>query len=303
MTRRSHPSPWRLAGLALLAAGLLAGLGLAGRAAGGGDDEPKVKPKILVTYSPIMQFGFRLVGRDGKPAPITFAQNGVANGGTNTTVLRIDGKDVVFGDPSKGKFSPKSAALGKDKLGQKTVWILEDIRVTQTVEIVKSKKGVLDTALITYQIENKGEEAHKVGLRMIVDTLMVENDGTPFAVVGTKKLIEDQADFKGKNVPDAVQVMEKADLEDSGLVAYFSLKVGGTAQAPDRFSITHWPQQQRILVGWDVPVEDIDGDSAVVLYWNPRDLEAGASRTVGFAYGGGLYGQVKEKKKVVDDEK
>jgi len=301
MTRRSHPSSWRLAGPALLTAGLLVGLGFAVRAAGGGDDDPKskAKPKILVAYSPIRQFGFRLLDKDGKPVPITFAQNGVANGGTNLTVVRVDGKDVVFGDPSKGKWSPKSAPLGKDKLGQKSVWVHEDIHITQAVEIVKSQKGVLDTALITYHIENKGEEAHKVGLRIVVDTLMVENDGTPFVVVGKKKLIEDQADFKGKNVPEGVQVLEKADLEDPGLVAYFSLKVGGNVLAPDRFSITHWPQEG--LNKWDVPVEDIDGDSAVVLYWNPRDLEAGAGRTVGFAYGGGLYGQA--KKKVVDDEK
>ena len=177
------------------------------------------------------------------------------------------------------------------------MWIYEDIHITQTVEIVKSKKGALDTALITYQIQNKGEEAHKVGLRLLLDTFMVENDGTPFAVVGKKKLIEDQADFKGKNVPAAVQVMEKADLEEPGLVAYFSLKVGGKVQPPDRFSITQWPKQEQNRIAWNVPVMDIDGDSAVVVYWNPRDLEAGASRTVGFAYGGGLFTQARRRRR------
>jgi hypothetical protein len=40
---------------------------------------------------------------------------------------------------------------------------------------------------------------------------------------------------------------------------------------------------------WDVPVLDIHsltpGDSAVVLYWNERELKAGERRRVGFAYG------------------
>jgi hypothetical protein len=285
---------------ALLAAGLLGGLGAAGPVQEDGD-EPKAKPKILVSYSPIMQFGFRLVGKGGKAAPITYfnPQSGTADGGTNLTVVRIDGKDILFGVPNQGKFAPKSAPLGGGKLGQKSVWVNGDIHITQAVEVVKSKKGVPDTALITYHIENKGDEAHKVGLRILVDTLVGENDGTPFVVVGKKKLIEDQADFKGKSVPDAVQVMEKADLDEPGVVAFFSLRVGGKVQPPDRFSITHW--QQPALNKWDVPVQDIDGDSAVVLYWNPRDLEAGESRIVGFAYGGGLVGQA-PKKKVVDDD-
>jgi hypothetical protein len=279
--------------VALLTAGLLALLGVAAPAPGGDQGDPK--PKLLVQYGPLLQPGFQLIGKDGKPARITFAPNGQ----TSMTVVRIDDKDVPFGDPksAKGKVT-RPAPLGDGKLGHKAGWAHGDIHITQTVELVKSQKGALDTALITYHIENKGDAAHKVGLRALVDTLMVENDGTPFAVVGKKKLIEDQADFKGKNVPDAVQVMEKADLDDPGLVAFFSLKVGGKAQPPDRFSITHW--QQEGLLAWDFPVQDIDGDSAVVLYWNPTELAAGASRTVGFAYGGGLYGQGAGKKKVDD---
>jgi hypothetical protein len=275
--------------VALVTAGLLALLGVAPRAAGGDQDE--AKPKILVQYGPFLQPGFRLINKDGQPARITYAPDGR----TSMTVVRIDGKDVTFGNPQdpKGK-STKPVALGGGKLGHKSGWTYGDIHITQTVEIVKSKKGALDTALITFHIENKGDAAHKVGLRALVDTLMVENDGTPFAVVGKKKLIEDQADFKGKSVPDAVQVMEKADLDDPGLVAYFSLKVGGKIQPPDRFSITHW--QEEGLFAWEFPVQDIDGDSAVVLYWNPSELAAGASRTVGFAYGGGLYGPGGDKK-------
>jgi hypothetical protein len=43
---------------------------------------------------------------------------------------------------------------------------------------------------------------------------------------------------------------------------------------------------------WDVPVFPIkklkpEGDSAVVLYWEPKELPPGQSREVGFAYGVG----------------
>jgi hypothetical protein len=307
MTRRSPPIPRRSAAAALSAAGLIVLLGAAAPAPGGGDqDEPKpqAKPKILVAYSPpFMQFGFRLVGKKGKPAAITFAppDGNPPAGQTNILMVRIDGMDYIFGDTKKGKWSPKQGPLGGGKVGQKSVWVCQGVSVTQAVEIVKSKTGMPDTALITYQLENKGEEARKVGLRLLLDTYVGENDGTPFAVVGKKKLIEDQADFKGKNVPEAVQVMEKADLDEPGVVAYFTLKPGGKVQGPDRFSITHWQQDK--LASWDVPVQDIDGDSAVVLYWNAQDLEAGGSRTVGFGYGGGVLSGAGAKKKAADDEK
>src|SRR5262249_38496496 len=180
----------------------------------------------------------------------------------------------------------KKSPLGKPRRGQKATWVHNNVHVTQTVEIVKSKKGALDSVLITYEIHNKDEEAHTVGIRAMVDTLIVNNDGHPFAVPGRNEPITTSADFRGKKVPDHIKALQRADLDDPGLVAIFSLKVGGKIEAPDRVSLTHWSGDA--IPNYDFPVEDIGDDAAVAIYWSPRELAAGARRTVGFAYGMGI---------------
>jgi hypothetical protein len=269
-----------LSGLAVLIS--LSGLSI--RAGQGGDIDPK--PRILYELSGIGQFGLAVVDAKDKKIPITFAPNG----NTNSTVLRIDGKDVEFGSKA-GKLLELKGKLGDGKKGEKTVWAIGDVQVTQALEIIPSRqvvngKRLMDSALITWTIKNTGDKAHEVGLRCVIDTAVGGYDGNPFVVAGKEKeLLKTSADFKGADVPKFVMGLEEEDLAKPGFAAYISLKVGGGVLPPDRFSITTWPGTTR---EYEVQVKNIMGDSAVVLYWNPAMLEANASRgPLGFAIGGG----------------
>jgi hypothetical protein len=277
-------------GVRLSLAGLVVLLGLAAlpgdpsRAGQGGDVDPK--PRILYEISGIGQFGLTAVDAKDKKIPITFAPNG----NTNTTVLRIDGKDVEFGSKA-GKIVELKGKLGEGKKGEKTVWSFGDIQVTQTLEIVPSNqpvdgKRLMDSVLITWGIKNTGDKAHEVGLRCVIDTAVGGYDGNPFIVAGKdKELVKTSADFKADVMPKFVKGLEEEDLAKPGYAAFFTLKVGGGVQSPDRFCITTWPGTTR---DWEVQVKNITGDSAVVLYWNPAKLEPNASRgPIGFACGGG----------------
>lgn len=85
------------------------------------------------------------------------------------------------------------------------------------------------------------------------------------------------------SVPTSVRALQRPDLKNPGLVAYFTLKLGGSLTPPDRFLITHFPGP--LGTKWDVPVQDIGNDSAVALYWNPVEIAPGDHREAGFAYG------------------
>jgi hypothetical protein len=76
-----------------------------------------------------------------------------------------------------------------------------------------------------------------------------------------------------------------------------TFKVGGKLEAPSRVSLTKWPGHNNKQHDWDVPIEDLDGDSCVVMYWNPTTVRAGEQRTVGYAYGLGVVELPAEKKK------
>jgi hypothetical protein len=90
-------------------------------------------------------------------------------------------------------------------------------------------------------------------------------------------------------VPDFVLALERPVLDNPGVVARLKLRNPGL-ETPDRVLLTCWPSGQFGEVGrdsWDIPLKSFQDtrDSAAVMYWNPRLLKAGETRTVGFTYG------------------
>jgi hypothetical protein len=284
-----------VAGLALV---LVLALGLQ-PAALAQDKDKKDEPLVRYQIDDELQtIGFLVLDGQGGTKKLTADENGASN----TTIVRVDGKDVEFGG-ADGKLEMKAVPLGKDdkgkeRLGVKTVWTYNKIQITQIVEIVRSKTKRLDACLASYEIENKDNKDHEVGIRAMVDIMVDGNDGAPFAVPGKKELITKSADFaKPKDVPAYVEVLEMEDLANPGLVGRMTFKVGGKLEAPARVLLTKWPGHANKEHDWEVPVEDLDGDSSVVMYWNPTTVRAGAQRGVGYAYGLGVVelGAAKEK--------
>ncbi len=267
-----------------------------------------------------MRFGLETtVGQDsGKK--LTFERMG----GSNNTVVRLDGHEYIFGDspfrrdgrepPSdprfRGHWEPgmmKDTNLGKDATGRtregaRSVWVYdrEKVYVTQTVELVPGEQSrLIDTCLVRYRLENRDDKPHRVGLRFLLDTYIGGNDGVPFTIPGDKELCNTMHDFPDpKDVPDFIQALERGDLRDPGTICHLQLRLGGKIDAPDRVTLGAWPNpqlrsrdercmQEKTL--WTVPVfsmQTLDPpDSAVTMYWNDRPLGPGESREVGFAYG------------------
>jgi hypothetical protein len=324
--QRTSPLAHHLRRLFAVAALLGLALLLVHGASAGDDKKDKGKKpaggqqKIFYDFGPSMQFGLVLLDADGDKQKITFDPRG----GTNVTFVSVDGKTYLFGAKEGdklppgirgGRFDPMKAALdkgpdGKERRGHKTTWVIaEHIRVTQTVEIVPSARGALDTVLVTYAVENKGEKPHRVAVRCMVDTLIGDNDGHPFLVPGKKKLITTSADFKDKDVPAVIQALQNPDLKDPGLVASFSLRVGGGIDPPDRVSLTGFPSDSEDFLSWEIPVSSIreagkgQGDAIAVMYWKARELKGGARRVAGYAFGGGVVSLGKDKGTKKGEEK
>src|SRR5688572_21648818 len=102
----------------------------------------------------------------------------------------INGKSIQAGNG--GRFEsinvklPK-AASGRERIGSSSVLLLENLRITQTLELHPSKakgpgqKRLLNNVLITHTIENKGAQPANVGMRIYMDTYVITNDGCLFA--------------------------------------------------------------------------------------------------------------------------
>lgn len=228
-------------------------------------------------------------------------------GRTNSTVLQIDGQDRLFGNPQSGKWEDRPKPQGRYG-GRAATFIFtqEQILATQRVEIIPGEslemtpgvfKRLLDTCLVRYTLKNRDNKTRKVGVRVLLDTLIGKNDGVPFTIPKSGKLISTHEDFQPsdpknkKPIPDFLEVLEFESLRSPGTIAHLNFRISDKLEVPGRVSLTNWPGGD-YLRKYEIPVTDIGTDSAVVMYWLPADLEPGKTRDLGFSYGlGNLSGQ------------
>ena len=266
-----------------------------------GDELDKLVPQ------PTMRFGLVMIDPSdpdstAQPKRLTFDEWGR----TNNTCLLVDGQARLFGSPP-GRWQQQHADRWKDdqgrsRFGTKSTWVWDDKRVgiTQFIELVAGEQsGLLDTCLVRYVIENQDAAAHRVGIRLMLDTYIGANDGVPFTIPGERDLCNDSKEFQQGHIPDFIEALEHEDLAHPGTVAHLKLKLGGR-EPPSRVTLGAWPddnlQRLRGIADargpntlWQVPVLSMKTlwpyDSAVVVYWNDTPLPAGGKREIAIAYG------------------
>ena len=237
----------------------------------------------LGTYRTV---GVQVLDTEGTKKKLTYAPDGKSN----TTMVYSDGKSMLFGSGS-GEWLIKAEPLppgaeGEQRIGHRSIWHWEKAKVTQTVEVVK--QGEIEACLIRYEIENTDDRPRKIGLRTLIDTYIVDNDGHPFRIPEQSERITTKLDVTDSlKIPVAIEALQRNDPADPGLVAIFTLKASEDLEPPVRLSITKMPKTAD-AVAWDVPVRDIDGDAAIVIYWERVEMRPGEARSLGFALGTGL---------------
>jgi hypothetical protein len=205
---------------------------------------------------------------------------------TTSTTVRIDGQDVYFGDINKGEFV--QYPYDADQQTSVATWKIGRVVVTQTLRIVNSvATGHADTVKVQYDISNTDSEAHQVGLRMLMDTMINNSDGAPFRLPGRAEPVTTETELLGSEIPEYYQSF--FDTSDLVHVVQGTLS-GAGATRPDRFAMVGW--NDAASTPWDYTVTPgktfgAPGylDSAVLLYWNPQTLQAGASRRIVTYYG------------------
>jgi hypothetical protein len=268
------------------------------------DDVIDPNPKIGIHFSDskngdeTMRFG--LTTSEGKK--LTFHKYGASN----STMVSLDGgkKYLRFGSGADGAWKTMAGETGSKWTGKKSVWLSfnEKIQVTQLVELVPGDpidvdgkgqfKRYLDTCRVRYILENKDNKEHRVGLRVMVDTMIGSNDGVPFLIPGRDQLITEFFDAHGgakDPIPEFFQALERPNLKNPGVVGFFNLRLGGDVEPPTRVSLTRWVQPEMWIYDQQIrPFFDAqrnEGDSEVVLYWGEKSLAPGTKREIGYSYG------------------
>jgi hypothetical protein len=261
-----------------------------------------IAPVIPVTASPdqrLVIVGVQNDGRFGlKAGDADLAENVRGKyltyspfGETSNTRVWIDGQDWIFGDVDLAQYA--RVLTGNTPF----VWHWEKngVRVTQSIDYVLGGGDQGDTIRIAYELDNTDTVAHQVGLRIMIDTLIGDNDGVPFLIPGQSGITDRAIDLRGDSIPDSIQALERNTLADPGVIVNLTMR-GVDSTPPDRLAIAGWINED---VEWDI-LTAVGGvgtpltragrpgetpDSSLGLYFDPQALQPGEKRNLVTYYG------------------
>lgn len=163
-----------------------------------------------------------------------------------------------------------------------------------------------DMVKIEYRIGMADEDTHTIcnppflgshyGVRLLLDTMIGDNDEAPFFIPGLGNTSL-QHDFSGDSVPPLFRVFESPTYERNSLqaIGYMLPETSLSHSKPDRLVIASWPDiyarddhnapfDDRWLWNYTAPADQPHEDSAVALYWSDRNRFSDTY----FAFGYGL---------------
>jgi outer membrane protein OmpA-like peptidoglycan-associated protein len=133
---------------------------------------------------------------------------------------------------------------------------------------------------IEYEINNRSTEPRKVGLTLLIDTMIDDNDASQMDADGTR--VSNQTSFTGAAVPGEVFVYRVPGNSSELTAALVTAR--GKAVKPDYLYVGRWPYLHSVV--WDVSLADGGyTDSGLLLKWNETTVPAGGERYVATHYG------------------
>ena len=223
---------------------------------------------------------------------------GRPNPWTSYTTIRINEENYVFGGNTErraGKNADYGEMITASKVEDgtiKTTYKINDINIEQNLSIVKSTTtGLYDTAQIKYRLTNNSNQSKNIGLRIMLDTMLGENDGAPLRM-GEEAITSDKL-FPKNQLSNFYQAFDS--ISEPKVTSQGTLKGPGVT-VPDKVYFSDWGS---LADGsWDFdynPGEDFirkggyEVDSAVAMYWENNELAPGESKIFITNYGlGGI---------------
>ena len=236
--------------------------------------------KVIVNPGPYDTGRFTLQTTGGDPARADDDNAELLFGGADPwssyTTIRIDGTDYVFGGPTQTRAGfdlPSGEHIsGPERRGNAiyTIYQIGDIEVTQVLSFARtSTTGLEDALQIQYFLKNKGSAAHSVGVRLLLDTKLGEEDGAPIRL--GNRVITTETALRGNLIPDFWQAFD--NLQEPRVIAQGTLR-GGSLTPPSEVLIANWGTLAD--KSWKVSVDPTAGfirkgedepDTAFALFW------------------------------------
>ena len=200
---------------------------------------------------------------------------GHPNPWSSETLIRIDGEDF--------NFRANSVSFSNDGTKCVSTMMIDDVLITQTISLQHNTYTQrADVAEIKYEIKNNSSSAKEIGGRIMLDTMLGDNDGSPFKIPGIGNVIT-ECQYVEDNIP---QYWQSFDNLTNPTVVSSGTFYRTVSQRPDKVQFAWWGGISGS--SWDYrvdPERSVTGDSAVAAYYNPKTVTSGATRSFATYYG------------------
>lgn len=192
---------------------------------------------------------------------------------TSFSTIKVDGSNYIF--------NTQTIESDESDLSTRATQNINGVDVVQELKIVaNSSTGKADTVQIKYTATNQSSTAHTVGTRIMMDTMLGNNDAAPFMVPGNGA-VTTELELTGDDIPDYWQAFDS--LTNPSVIAQGTLL--RTENKPDKVQFSNWSRVYNSEWDFTVRPGSSNGDSAVTLYWNPTTLQPGESKSYVTYYG------------------
>lgn len=196
---------------------------------------------------------------------------GYPGGTTSYTTVRINGVSHIFNNDT-GEFDEAQNNYTSSN-------VYNDIKVEQSLTIVEGDSRE-DLVEIKYTVENTSEINQNVGLRIMLDTMLGDNDRAPFRVAGYGN-ITTETEFVGNDIPFYWQAFDSLTNPTVTSMGQFWSNNGNN---PDIVQFTNWGNVYN--TNWNYKITgNSNGDSAVSVIWNEDNLRPSEIREYITYYG------------------
>lgn len=152
--------------------------------------------------------------------------------------------------------------------------------VTQYLEFVSGSHGTDDTVKINYTIKNNGINTQKAGIRIMLDTMLADNDDAPFKVLGYGN-VTSELELHGNSLPSTYQVYDNLDNPTTFATGTLYLE---NDRIPDKVQFARWDYIEDTFYNYETTNKRF-GDSAVAIYFNPINIEPTKNTSMCTYYG------------------
>jgi len=203
------------------------------------------------------------------------------------TTIQIDTQNFRFGSNRGDLILPPTKSTDEKSITR--VWEKDGIEVTQTTTLVQSTWSPLkreDTARLKYNIINKSNDIHSIGVRILFDTKLGKNDGAPIEIPAFKDTSIYEREYLQPDIPPWWTARAKDPTSGEIVFSAQGTLVGYGATPPDRFVIARYTKIGNTL--WNYNPETMNQyttDSAVAMWWNTDSVAPGETLEIITYYG------------------